>query len=346
MSRIFKMAPGKKQKKLKKKGSKDGPSGLSHIASQLIPSAIFAAVPRTPTNLSQTWPLRTPSPIAQAIGEAGNIGRILTGDLSDRPATEVPRSQDGEEREDGRNERNTTERDLEFEEPGYESVHNKNNYDKRTRFSRMSGSEGEEETGASGEQNFYHVLDHESGRIVEPVVYARVDKKKKIAPEQPDHEERDEKGPVSDTRFCFCCCLQNAGSSPRGPTVSEADVQMQRELVRQQQEFLHQQQEQLAKSQNQQALALKQQEQLCEQIRQLEEQQKQLQSSVSLLSPAGEDLAEIKQQEQQIVNLLSEQQRQDNELQRLHLLQQQRLEEQSNSFTHERKVCRVHDQNL
>ena len=77
-----------------------------------------------------------------------------------------------------------------------------------------------------------------------------------------------------------------------------------------------------------------------------EEQQKQLQSSVSLLSPAGEDLAEIKQQEQQIVNLLSEQQRQDNELQRLHLLQQQRLEEQSNSFTHERKVCRVHDQNF
>lgn len=71
-----------------------------------------------------------------------------------------------------------------------------------------------------------------------------------------------------------------------------------------------------------------------------------MQSSVSLLSPAGEDLAEIKQQEQQIVNLLSEQQRQDNELQRLHLLQQQRLEEQSNSFTHERKVCRVHDQNF
>ena len=69
--------------------------------------------------------------------------------------------------------------------------------------------------------------------------------------------------------FCFCRCLQNAGSSPRGPTVSEADVQMQRELVRQQEEFLHQQQEQLAKSQSQQALALKQQEQLCEQIRQL-----------------------------------------------------------------------------
>lgn len=74
---------------------------------------------------------------------------------------------------------------------------------------------------------------------------------------------------IETLRFCFCPCLQNAGSSPRGPTVSEADVQMQRELVRQQQEFLQQQQEQLAKSQNQQALALKQQEQLCEQIRQL-----------------------------------------------------------------------------
>ena len=70
-----------------------------------------------------------------------------------------------------------------------------------------------------------------------------------------------------------------------------------------------------------------------------EEQQKQLQSSVSLLSPAGEDLAEIKQQEQRIVNLLNEQRRQESELQRLQLLQQQRLEEQSNSFTHERKVC-------
>ena len=49
-------------------------------------------------------------------------------------------------------------------------------------------------------------------------------------------------------------------------------------------------------------------------------------------------MAEIKQQEQQIVDLLNEQRRQENELQRLHLLQQQRLEEQSNSFTHERKV--------
>ena len=74
-----------------------------------------------------------------------------------------------------------------------------------------------------------------------------------------------------------------------------------------------------------------------------EEQQKQLQSSVNLLSPAGEDLAEIKQQEQQIVNLLNEQRRQENELQRLHVLQQQRLEEQSNSFTHERKVCTIPD---
>ena len=53
---------------------------------------------------------------------------------------------------------------------------------------------------------------------------------------------------IETLRFCFCPCLQNAGSSPRGPTVSEADVQMQRELVRQQQEFLQQQQEQLAKS--------------------------------------------------------------------------------------------------
>ena len=70
-----------------------------------------------------------------------------------------------------------------------------------------------------------------------------------------------------------------------------------------------------------------------------EEQQKQLQSSVHLLGPAGEDLAEIKQQEQQIMNLLNEQRQQESEYQRLHVLQQQRLDEQTSSFTQERKVC-------
>jgi hypothetical protein len=114
------MAPGKKQKKSKSKRSKDSPSGLvskdhrvsfhiwcdhekfnrdlcvnfqSHIASTLVPSAIFAAVPRTPSNLAQTWPRRTPSPIVQALGEAGNIGRVLIGDLSKRPPAELPVSQ-------------------------------------------------------------------------------------------------------------------------------------------------------------------------------------------------------------------------------------------------------------
>lgn len=57
--------------------------------------------------------------------------------------------------------------------------------------------------------------------------------------------------------------------SPRGPAVSESDLKLQKELVRQQQEFLQQQQEQLQQSQSQQAQALKQQERLCDQIKHL-----------------------------------------------------------------------------
>ena len=67
--------------------------------------------------------------------------------------------------------------------------------------------------------------------------------------------------------FKFCC--KSADLSPRGPAVSESDLKLQRELVRQQQEFLQRQQEQLQQSQSQQAQALKQQERLCDQIKHL-----------------------------------------------------------------------------
>lgn len=232
------MAPGKKQKKAKSKRSKDSPSGLvsknhwvlfhvvcdherfrrdfcvifqSHIASTLVPSAIFAAVPRTPTNLSQTWPRRTPSPIAQALGEAGNVGRVLIGDFSKRPPAELPASDEAGEGDRSRtpaaehaNERDREERvgdDSEIEEVGYESVRDGKSFDKTTKYFRMSRGEDssaarEEVEGVtaneenSSQQHFYHILDHEHGQVIEPV-YSRVDKRKKSASKQ-SPEEKDE----------------------------------------------------------------------------------------------------------------------------------------------------------
>lgn len=224
------MAPGKKQKKSKSKRSKDSPSGLvskdcwisfykirgydcfkrnlfinfqSHIASTLVPSAIFAAVPRTPTNLAQTWPRRTPSPIVQALGEAGNIGRVLIGDLSKRPPAELPANQEEGDR-NGPEHANGHDRDerLENEEVGYESVQDGKPFDKTTKYFRMSQGESssaprEEVEGATNEgdpsQHFYHILDHENGQVVEPVaVYSRVDKRKKAASKQSADGDKDE----------------------------------------------------------------------------------------------------------------------------------------------------------
>ena len=172
----------------------------SHIASQLIPSAIFAAVPRTPTNLAQTWPRRSPSPIAQAVGEAGNIGRVVVGDLSKRPPAELPQNQEEGNGENTQNENRTS---PEVEEATYECVRDGNTFDKTTKYFRTSrgedssGAAREEVEGATGEgsssklRHLYHVLDHENGEIVEPV-YSRVDKKRKSGSKQPDGEEKDE----------------------------------------------------------------------------------------------------------------------------------------------------------
>lgn len=172
----------------------------SRIASTLVPSAIFAAVPRTPTNLTQTWPRRTPSPIAQALGEAGNIGRVLIGDLSKRPPAELPASQG--EGDAGVREQNDRKERLENEDDvGYETVQDGKSFDKTTKYYRTSKGESsstarEEVEGASAEENssqhFYHVLDHENGQVIEPVVYSRVDKRKKGASKQSADEDKDE----------------------------------------------------------------------------------------------------------------------------------------------------------
>ena len=207
------MAPGKKQKKSKKKESKGQSSGLvsepsssfglftytkinlercfhfqARIASQLVPSAIFAAVPRTSTNLAQTWPKRAPSPIAQAISEAGNVGRIVLGDLSKRPPAEIP----VEHREDNvNNDRIESDR----EEAGYESVGNfgGTHFDKKTKYFSMTreGQGAEGESPRDNSEHFYHILDHESGQIVESL-YSQVDKKKKKAMKAVDDGEQEE----------------------------------------------------------------------------------------------------------------------------------------------------------
>ena len=75
-------------------------------------------------------------------------------------------------------------------------------FDKTTKYFRMSKDESssaarEEVEGATAEENssqhFYHILDHENGQVIEPVVYARVDKRKKGASKQSaDIKDKDE----------------------------------------------------------------------------------------------------------------------------------------------------------
>ncbi|XP_022779639.1 uncharacterized protein LOC111321114 [Stylophora pistillata] len=211
------MAPGsKKQKKAKSKKSKDSPSGLSRIASTLVPSAIFAAVPRTSSGLSQTWPRRSPSPIAQAVGEAGNVGRVLIGDLSKRPPAELPPipGKNGDERstsaDQQANEHDRDERIREDWEDDYESVHDSKKFDKTTKYLRMAKEgtlalnaemEGAiAEDGGDPSQHLYHVLDHDNGEIVEPE-YSTVDKRKKSAAKQSADGDKEEKESLSEVSY-------------------------------------------------------------------------------------------------------------------------------------------------
>lgn len=172
-----------------------------------MPSAIFAAVPRTSSSLSQTWPRRSPSPLEQAIGEAGNVGRVLIGDLSKRPRAELPSvpGENGDERSASAdrqgNEHDRDEKVREDWEDDYETVHGSKKFDKTTKFHKMT-KEGtlavtEEMEGATAEnggepsQHFYHVLDHDSGQVVQPV-YSRVDKRKKSAAKQSVDGDKEE----------------------------------------------------------------------------------------------------------------------------------------------------------
>jgi len=120
--------------------------------------------------------------------------------LSRRPPAKLPASQgegDGDVRE-----QNDREERLENEDDvAYETVRDGKSFDKTTKYYRTSKGESssaarEEVEGASAEENssqhFYHVLDHESDQVIEPVVYSRVDKRKKGASKQSADEDKDE----------------------------------------------------------------------------------------------------------------------------------------------------------
>lgn len=127
--------------------------------------------------------------------------------MSKRPPAELPASQgEGDARVPERNDR---EERLESEEVAYETVQDGGSFDKTTKYFRASKGEGssaarEEVEGATAEENssqhFYHVLDHENGQVIEPVVYSRVDKRKKGASKQPADEEKDE---VWEVKFVY-----------------------------------------------------------------------------------------------------------------------------------------------
>ena len=119
--------------------------------------------------------------------------------MSKRPPAELPVSQ--EEGDASVPKQNDREERLETEEVGYETVQDGGRFDKTTKYFRASRGEGstaarEEVEGATAEENpsqhFYHILDHENGQVIEPVVYARVDKRKKGASKQAADEEKDE----------------------------------------------------------------------------------------------------------------------------------------------------------
>lgn len=119
--------------------------------------------------------------------------------MSKRPPAELPVSQG--ERDGNVPEQNDREERLENEEVGYETVRDGESFDKTTKYFKMSTGESssaarEEVEGATAEENssqhFYHILDHENGQVIEPVVYSRVDKRKKGASKQSADKDKDE----------------------------------------------------------------------------------------------------------------------------------------------------------
>lgn len=162
----------------------------SHIASHLVPSAIFAAVPRSASSpLSSTWPRTSASsPVAQAVGEAGNVGFAFVGN--------VKRSSSQAELEGNRGEGT---RDVERrpqavlpstsaqqpgeEDPDYEAVEvarRSDSYDKTTKFYHARNDAKTENESQELDEHLYDdvVEDWRDSPMVEPV-YAKVDKTKK-----------------------------------------------------------------------------------------------------------------------------------------------------------------------
>ena len=62
---------------------------------------------------------------------------------------------------------------------------------------------------------------------------------------------------------------------------------------------------------------------------------------MSVLSPKANDLADIREKEEEIVSLLREQRQQQQQYEKLYREQQQKLQEQAGKFTEEKKVCLV-----
>lgn len=111
-----------------------------------------------------------------------------------RPPAELPASQ-------GEGDAGVLEQNDRDDDVAYETVQDGNSFDKTTKYYRTSKGESssavrEEVEGASAEENssqhFYHVLDHENGQVIDPVVYSRVDKRKKGASKQSADEDKDE----------------------------------------------------------------------------------------------------------------------------------------------------------
>lgn len=167
----------------------------SHIASHLVPSAIFAAVPRSASSpLSSTWPRTSASsPVAQAVGEAGNVGFAFVGN--------VKRSSSQAELEGNRGEGT---RDVERrpqavlpstsaqqpgeEDPDYEAVEvarRSDSYDKTAKFyhARNDANESQElEKNGNGDEDehlYDDVVEDWRDSPMEEPVYAKVDKTKK-----------------------------------------------------------------------------------------------------------------------------------------------------------------------
>lgn len=146
----------------------------------MFPSAIFAAAS---PSLASTWPRRSASPIAKAVGEAGIVGQAFLGDMNrtysagssqlspvHRPPVDLP-SASGHQ----------------AEESAYESVDvGPPGYDKTSKFAKEMDNNG---------NSSYHVIgeDKEKDDKPEPV-YARVNKSKKKSARQATDNNDDSVG--------------------------------------------------------------------------------------------------------------------------------------------------------